>query len=109
MSIAWLLFMFGVTTLLGGNGYLALYIAGILTNRSEFPHKETILAFHNALAWMMQIAVFLVLGLLVFPSQLPKVAVPAIFLAFVLIFVARPAAVFLWLAGSSYTRREHHL
>lgn len=90
ISVAWLFMVFGLSALLGGNGYLSIYIAGIMTNRFAFPYKSHIIAFHDAVAWMMQIVVFLVLGLLVFPSQLPGVALQALALVFVLMFVARP-------------------
>lgn len=106
ISIAWLFMMFGISSTLGGNGYLTIYIAGILTNKYAFPNKSNIISFHDALGWMMQIIVFLVLGLLVFPSQLPNVAIQAIFLSFVLIFVARPVSVFISLCKSRYTAKE---
>lgn len=66
ISIAWLFMIFGLSVTLNGNGYLSIYIAGILTNKFAFPYKSHIIAFHDAIAWMMQILVFLVLGLLVF-------------------------------------------
>ena len=106
ISVAWLFIMFGLSSTFWGNGYLTIYIAGILTNRYIFAHKESIIAFHEALAWMMQIIVFLTLGLLVFPSQLPGVALQAVFLALVLIFIARPVAVFVGLAFSRFNRNE---
>lgn len=106
ISVAWLFMVFGLSALLGGNGYLSIYIAGIMTNRFAFPYKSHIIAFHDAVAWMMQIVVFLVLGLLVFPSQLPDVALQALALVFVLMFVARPLGVFISLAKSRYDNRE---
>lgn len=106
ISIAWLFMVFGVSALLGGNGYLSVYIAGIIANRFAFPYKSHIIAFHDAVAWMMQIAVFLVLGLLVFPSQLLDVALPALVLVFVLMFIARPLGVFASLAKSRYGNKE---
>ena len=105
-SVAWLLFIFGVTSKAGGNGFLCIYLAGILTNREHFPYKQNIVSFHDAIAWMMQIIVFLTLGLLVFPSQLPSVAIPALILACFLMFVARPLSVFVTLAKSRYNRQE---
>ena len=73
-SIAWILLLFGATALLGGNGFLAVYIAGIAANAREFTHKKNLVGFHDGLAWIMQIWVFLTLGLLVFPSELHHVA-----------------------------------
>lgn len=106
ISIAWLFMIFGLSITLNGNGYLSIYIAGILTNKFAFPYKSHIIAFHDAIAWMMQILVFLVLGLLVFPSQLPEIALPALCLVLVLMFVARPVSVFVSLANSKYNKNE---
>ncbi|TLD86062.1 potassium/proton antiporter [Helicobacter sp. MIT 05-5294] len=106
ISVAWLFMIFGLSMTLKGNGYLSIYIAGILTNKFAFPYKSHIIAFHDAIAWMMQILVFLVLGLLVFPSQLPQIALPALVLVLVLMFVARPVSVFISLANSRFNKKE---
>lgn len=106
ISVAWMFLIFGVSSACFGNGYLSIYIAGILTNKVNFYNKENIRAFHNAIAWMMQIIVFLTLGLLVFPSNLPAVAFGAVILALLLMFVARPVAVFACLAFSKYSKKE---
>ncbi|MDD6055439.1 MAG: potassium/proton antiporter [Helicobacter sp.] len=106
ISMSWMFIIFGISALLGGNGYLSIYLAGILTNKFSFPYKSHIIAFHDAIAWMMQIVVFLVLGLLVFPSQLKEVAIPALILVAVLMFIARPLGVFASLANTKYTRNE---
>ena len=58
------------TAVLGGNGFLAVYLAGLIMGNSDFIHKRSLLRFHDGLAWLMQIAMFLTLGLLVFPSRL---------------------------------------
>jgi cell volume regulation protein A len=104
--IAWVLLLFGLTDTVGGNGFLAIYIAGIVANTKEFVYKKNLIGFHDGLAWTMQIAVFLTLGLLVFPSQLPDVAFNGFLIALWLMFVARPAGVFLSLLFSSFTFRE---
>ncbi|MCE3047620.1 potassium/proton antiporter [Helicobacter kayseriensis] len=106
LSVAWLLLMYGFTSSIGGNGFLCIYIAGILIHRSDFPFKQNVLDFHDTLAWMMQIIVFLVLGLLVFPSELFNEAIPALILTFLLIFFARPLGVFLSLIKSRYNFKE---
>ncbi len=106
ISIAWMFLIYGISSLLGGNGYLSIYIAGIVTNKFAFPYKSHIIAFHDATAWMMQIVVFLVLGLLVFPSQLKEIALLALLLVVILIFVARPLGVFISLAKSKYNVKE---
>jgi potassium/hydrogen antiporter len=93
--------VYGVATLLGGNGFLAVYLAGVNMARYHFIHKRSITRFHDGVAWLMQIAMFLILGLLVFPSRLPAVSLAGLGLAFVLVFVARPIGVFatLWWTG----------
>lgn len=106
ISVAWMFLIFGISSVCYGNGYLSIYIAGILTNKVNFYNKENIRAFHNAIAWMMQIIVFLTLGLLVYPSALPAVALGAVVLALLLMFVARPVAVFACLAFSQYSTKE---
>jgi cell volume regulation protein A len=97
---------YAVTALLGGSGFLAAYIMGLVLSGSTFVHKKSLLRFHDALSWLMQITMFLVLGLLVFPSQLLPVAATGIFVAFVLIFVARPISVFIGLMFSKYDFRD---
>jgi cell volume regulation protein A len=96
-SIALVLFTYGATALLKGNGFLAVYLAGILIGNSDFVHRRALMTFHDGIAWLMQIAMFLTLGLLVFPSRLLPVAGAGLLLALFLMFVARPVAVFLGL------------
>ncbi len=99
--------VFGVTTLLHGSGFLAVYVAGvILAGGEQLPHRPAILRVHDAFAWLAQIGMFLVLGLLAFPSRLAAAALPGLGLAIVLTFVARPAAVALCLAPFGYSIRE---
>jgi len=97
---------FSATALVGGSGFLAVYIAGVLMGRAEFVHKRSLIRFHDSLAWLMQIAMFLALGLLVFPSRLPAVALPGLWIALFLLFVARPLGVFLSLARSRLSWRH---
>lgn len=106
LSVSWLLLIYGFTASIGGNGFLCIYIAGVLINKSAFPFKQNVLDFHDSLAWMMQIIVFLVLGLLVFPSKLVDVAIQASILALFLIFIARPVSVFLVLKKSRFSSKE---
>jgi potassium/hydrogen antiporter len=105
-TLAVAMVVYGVTDLLGGNGFLAVYVAGISMATHDFIHKRSILRFHDGVGWLMQITMFVVLGLLVFPSQLVGVAVPGLVLALVLVFVARPIGVFATLRFSSLTTRE---
>ena len=84
---------------LKGNGLLALYIAAIIIgNDKKLPFKKDILKFMDGITWLAQILMFLLLGLLVNPSELPKVAVPAILIAVFMSLVARPMSVFMLMA-----------
>src|SRR6185437_10471359 len=97
----------GVTTLLHGSGFLAVYVAGVvIAGATQLPHRPAILRVHDAFAWLSQIGMFLVLGLLAFPSRLAAAALPGFGLALVLTMIARPAAVALCLAPFRYSLRE---
>jgi potassium/hydrogen antiporter len=95
LTIGLVLLTYSLTALLRGNGFLAVYLAGIVMNGLNFVHKRSLMRFHDGLAWLMQIAMFIVLGLQVFPSQLLPLAGQGLILAAVLIFLARPISVFL--------------
>jgi cell volume regulation protein A len=95
LTLALVLLTYGVTTALAGNGFLAVYLAGLVLGNRDFVHKRSLLRFHDGLAWLMQIAMFLTLGLLVFPSRLVPVMGVALLMAAFLIFLARPISVFL--------------
>jgi len=98
---------FGLPTLLAGSGFLSVYIAAVLLGNSPLPFRAGLLRVHDALAWLSQIVMFLVLGLLVFPSRLVEVAGVGLALALFLAVIARPAAVALCLAPfRAYSRRE---
>ncbi|HMQ29751.1 MAG TPA: potassium/proton antiporter [Chloroflexaceae bacterium] len=97
------LLTYAVVTLIGGNGFLAVYLAGIIVGNRNLVHKGSILRFHDGVAWLMQIAMFLTLGLLVFPSQLLPVAAPGLLVALFLVFVARPLSVIICIF---WTRRS---
>jgi potassium/hydrogen antiporter len=106
LTLALVLVVYGATTLASGNGFLAVYGAGIVIGKRDFPHKESLVRFHDALAWLMQIAMFLTLGLLVFPSRLVPILGVGFLLAVTLVFVARPLAILLTLAPSPFSLRE---
>ena len=91
------IFIFSSTYYLKGNGYLAVYIAGLVIGNSKFAHKRTSMNFMDGFAWMSQILLFLTLGLLVNPSELVPILIPGIIIALFMIFVARPLTVFLCL------------
>lgn len=93
LTLALTLLTYAATTLASGNGFLAVYVAGIIIGNHNIVHKSSILRFHDGVAWLMQIAMFLTLGLLVFPSQLLPVAFAGLLVALFLVFVARPISV----------------
>lgn len=105
-SIGWVLLLFSVSTEIGANGFIAVYLAGIFANTKEFLHKKNLVGFHDGVAWMMQVIVFITLGLLVFPKQLPEVALKGFLVALFLMFVARPVGVFVSLFFSKYQLNE---
>jgi cell volume regulation protein A len=107
LTLAIAMTVFGVTTLLHGSGFMAVYVAGVvIAGAGQMPHRTAILRVHDAFAWLAQIGMFLVLGLLAFPTRLAAAALPGLALAFVLTLVARPAAVALCLAPFRYSLRE---
>ncbi len=105
-TLALLLITFGLTDRLGGNGFLAVYVAGIVLGNLPIIQREVILSFHDGLGWLMSIVMFLVLGLLVFPSQLLGIAGVGLAIALFLMVVARPVSVFLCLAPVSMPLAE---
>lgn len=104
--IATVLLTYGAAAYLEGSGFFAVYAAGLVMARSQFIHKQSLIRFADGLSWLMQIAMFLVLGLLVFPSQLGPVAGRALAVAAVLMFVARPLAVGVLLGPTRFSLRE---
>ena len=95
LVIALMFITFSVTDFVGGNGFLAIYICAVFLGNQYLIHKKTILRMYDGLAWLMQIVLFLTLGLLVFPSQIVPVIGIGLIISLFLIFVARPVAVFL--------------
>jgi len=91
------IFIFSVTHFLKGNGYLAVYVAGLVIGNSKFVHKKSSLQFFDGLAWLSQLLMFLTLGLLVNPHELIPIIIPALIISFLMIFISRPVSVFLCL------------
>lgn len=100
------LLTFGVAAHLGGSGFLAVYLAGVVIGNRPLVFKRGVLAYHDSLAWLSQIVMFVVLGLLCFPSELWAVSGKAMLLAAVLILVARPIAVVLSTFPFRFSWRE---
>jgi cell volume regulation protein A len=97
---------YGAADVLGGSGFLAVYLAGLALGGANIPAKRTITTFHQGLAWVAQVALFLALGLLVFPSRLDEVALEGTLLALIVLFIARPAGVFAATAPFAYRISE---
>ncbi len=105
-TLATVLLTYSATALAGGNGFLAVYVAGVVLAGSDFLHKRSLSRYHDGLAWLMQITMFVMLGLLVYPSRLPGVAGPGLLVSAFLILVARPVAVFLLLGFTRLNWRK---
>jgi len=94
LSLGLALFTYSITHFVGGNGFLAIYLCAIIMGNSKMVHKRSLIKFYDGQAWLMQIIMFLTLGLLVYPSQIfPLIGMGLLISAF-LIFIARPFAVF---------------
>jgi cell volume regulation protein A len=105
-SLAAAAIAFGSAAELHGSGFLAVYVAGLLIASRPSPALRTIATFHDGLAWIAQLGMFLMLGLLVFPSQLPGIAGKGALLAVVLVFVARPVAALVSTLGTRFSLPE---
>lgn len=106
LTMALTFFTYSITNYLNGNGFLAVYLSAIILGNSNFIHKKSIIRFFDGQAWLMQIAMFLILGLLVFPKQMFTFVGTGLIIAIFLMFVARPAAVFLCLSFFKLSVRE---
>jgi len=94
LTLGLAMFTYSVTHSIGGNGFLAIYLCAIILGNSNIVHKRSLIKFYDGQAWLMQIILFLTLGLLVFPSRIiPLIGMGLLISAF-LIFVARPISVF---------------
>lgn len=100
------LLLYSLTSVLGGSGFLAIYLCGVMVANRNPRESANILQVHNGLAWLAQISMFLMLGLLATPSDLVRHAPAALSIALVLMFVARPVAVGLCLLPFPFPWRE---
>ncbi len=106
MMISLVVLTYVIAVLLKGSGILAVYLAGLMLGQAEFPNKKTIIRFHDGLAWLMQIAMFVTLGLLVFPSHIVPLIGAGLLLTLILMLVARPVSVFLCLLPFKISMRK---
>ena len=104
--IAMLFICFAGTNIIGGNGFLAIYLMGILIGNEHFDFRMNCIKNMKVASWLMQITMFIILGLLVFPSQLKTVVIRGSILAIMITIVARMAVVFALMSPFKYTKKE---
>ena len=95
LTLGLAMFTYSVTHAIGGNGFLAIYLCAIIIGNSNIVHKRSLIKFYDGQAWLMQIILFLTLGLLAFPSRIVPLIGTGLLISAFLIFVARPIAVFI--------------
>ncbi|MCP3741668.1 potassium/proton antiporter [Rossellomorea sp. BNER] len=107
-ALAFAILTYGLTAMVNASGLLAVYVAALVIGNKELTYRHSILRFNEGFAWMMQILMFVILGLLVFPSQLWEWSLiwKGFLVAFILIFIARPIAVYLSLSFFKFTNKE---
>lgn len=98
LTLGLAMFTYSVTHAVGGNGFLAIYLCAVVLGNSNIIHKRSLIKFYDGQAWLMQIILFLTLGLLVFPSRIVPLIGMGLFISAFLIFVARPIGVFVSLS-----------
>ncbi len=106
LMVAFGFLSFGVATLIHGSGFLAVYLTGIVLGNGPLPYRASLFRIFDALAWLAQIGMFLLLGLLVFPSRLGEMAWLGLSIALLLALVIRPLVVGLCLAPFRYQAKE---
>jgi cell volume regulation protein A len=108
LSLAFALLSFAIAQLLHGSGFLSVYVASVVMGNRRMEHRYSVMRFHEGVAWTMHILMFVVLGLQLVPSHLIPIVLPGLGLAFVALFVARPAAVWISTIGMGFTSKEKH-
>jgi cell volume regulation protein A len=106
IMISLILLTYVIAVFLKGNGILAVYLAGLMLGQAEFPNKRMIVRFHDGLAWLVQIVMFVTLGLLVFPSHILPLIGTGLLLTFLLMVIARPVSVLLCLLPFKISTRK---
>lgn len=106
LSLGWIMLTFAITQVLGGSGFLAVCVTGVIVGNAHILHRRSLVHFHEGIAWLGQIGMFLTMGLLIDPAEIRNVAARGIGLSGFVVFVARPISVFLSLPGKRYGTRE---
>ena len=108
-SVAVAALSFGAADVIGGSGFLSVYLVGLAVGSTPSRYRRQLVAFHEGLAFLAQVTLFVVLGLLVFPSELPDVALSGLALSLILVLLVRPAAVWASTAFNDFTSRDRLL
>ncbi|MEL6152448.1 MAG: potassium/proton antiporter, partial [Bacteroidota bacterium] len=109
LTLSMILFTYSATNFVHGSGFLAVYIAALMLGSQDFIHKKSLIRFYDGVTWLMQVVMFIVLGLLVFPKRLVPVAWVGVLVSLFVMFVARPLGVFLSLAPFKRVDRSQKL
>ncbi|EQC47439.1 potassium/proton antiporter [Bacteriovorax sp. Seq25_V] len=109
VALGFVFLTYSTVTLFHGNGLLAVYLFGLNVGNSKIPHKNSLVSFFDGMSWLCQIGLFIMLGMLVFPSRLLSIAPAGFALALFSIFIARPIAVHISLAFSKFKMKEKAL
>ncbi|WP_068774200.1 potassium/proton antiporter [Paenibacillus sp. FJAT-26967] len=106
LALAFAIFSYGSAALLHASGLLAVYVMALKLGNADFAYRFSIIRFHQGFSWMMQILMFMLLGLLAFPREFPDIMLEGLLLALILMFLARPIAVFMSMLGTKFNFRE---
>lgn len=106
LALAFAIFTYSSTALLYGSGLLAVYVMALWMGNADLTYRHSIFRFNEGFAWMMQILMFILLGLLVFPAELIKITWQGLALSLLLMFVARPIGVFISTSFMKFTVKE---
>lgn len=105
LALSFVPLIYAGTDLIGGNGFLAVYLAGLIMGNSIIAHRRSLMNFFDGISWLMQIAMFLTLGLLVYPSSILGIWKEGLLIALVLILLGRPVSIFLGMLFTRYSTR----
>lgn len=106
LSVGFAVLAYSVTSLLNGSGLMAAYIMGIVVGNSDLTYRQSIFGFNEGFAWLMQILMFILMGLLVFPKELVNIVWEGLALSFLLMFVSRPIGVLISTFKMGFNRNE---
>ncbi|WP_372712633.1 potassium/proton antiporter [Ilyobacter sp.] len=104
--LGFILFTYGVTNISGGNGFMAIYLLGLILGNSQLTYRRNMSRFFGSISWMVEVGLFVMLGLLVFPSKFLEIWKIGVAVSLILIFLARPLSVFITLFKSGLGNRE---